>query len=48
MSADLRPLIGLAADRPLTREEAELAFRVLFAGDATPSPAVAALRARAR
>jgi len=37
MSADLRPLIGLAADRPLTREEAELAFRVLFAGDATPS-----------
>ncbi len=30
-------LIGLAADRPLTRAEAETAFRALFEGDATPS-----------
>jgi len=37
MSADLRPLIGLAADRPLTREEAERAFSILFEGAATPS-----------
>lgn len=37
MSDRLKPLIGLAADRPLTRAEAETAFEVLFAGDATPS-----------
>ncbi|MCB2094927.1 MAG: anthranilate phosphoribosyltransferase [Rhodobacteraceae bacterium] len=37
MSDDLRPLIGLAADRPLTRAEAELAFEALFEGAATPS-----------
>jgi anthranilate phosphoribosyltransferase len=37
MSEDLRPLIGLAADRPLTREEAERAFEILFEGAATPS-----------
>jgi anthranilate phosphoribosyltransferase len=37
MSDDLRPLIGLAADRPLTRAEAELAFETLFEGAATPS-----------
>lgn len=37
MSDDLRPLIGLAADRPLTRAEAELAFETLFNGAATPS-----------
>ena len=37
MSDDLRPLIGAAADRPLTRDEAELAFRVLFDGEATPA-----------
>ena len=37
MSDDLRPLIGVAADRPLTREEAELAFETLFNGAATPS-----------
>ncbi|MCX7889257.1 MAG: anthranilate phosphoribosyltransferase [Rhodobacteraceae bacterium] len=37
MSADLRPLIGLAADRPLTSEEAERAFAILFEGAATPS-----------
>ena len=37
MSDALRPLIGLAAERPLTREEAETAFGALFAGTATPS-----------
>lgn len=37
MSDILKPLIGLAAERPLTRAEAETAFQVLFAGDATPS-----------
>ena len=37
MSDDLRPLIGLAAERPLTRAEAELAFETLFTGAATPS-----------
>ena len=33
MSDTLRALIGLAADRPLTRAEAEEAFEALFAGD---------------
>ena len=37
MSDALKPLIGAAADRPLTREEAEHAFAILFAGEATPS-----------
>lgn len=37
MSDDIRPLIGIAADRPLTRAEAETAFSVLFEGEATPS-----------
>ncbi len=37
MSDRLKPLIGTAADRPLTREEAETAFSVLFEGEATPS-----------
>ena len=37
MSDDLKPLIGLAAERPLTRSEAETAFGVLFDGAATPS-----------
>ncbi|MFZ5750748.1 MAG: anthranilate phosphoribosyltransferase [Pseudomonadota bacterium] len=37
MSEDLRPLIGLAAERPLTRDEAERAFAILFEGAATPS-----------
>ena len=37
MSDALRPLIGLAAERPLTRAEAETAFGALFAGAATPS-----------
>jgi anthranilate phosphoribosyltransferase len=33
----LKPLIGLAADRPLTRAEAEVAFLALFEGEATPA-----------
>ncbi|KMW56672.1 Anthranilate phosphoribosyltransferase [Candidatus Rhodobacter oscarellae] len=37
MSDALKPLIGAAADRPLTRDEAETAFGILFDGEATPS-----------
>ncbi|MDH3262904.1 MAG: anthranilate phosphoribosyltransferase [Paracoccaceae bacterium] len=37
MSDALKPLIGAAADRPLTRAEAEAAFEILFEGEATPS-----------
>ncbi len=37
MSDVLKPLIGLAADRALTRSEAETAFQELFKGTATPS-----------
>ena len=37
MSDNLKPLIGLAADRPLTAAEAESAFDALFEGEATPS-----------
>ncbi|MEL6794916.1 MAG: anthranilate phosphoribosyltransferase, partial [Pseudomonadota bacterium] len=37
MSDKLRPLIGKAADGPLTREEAETAFDAIMAGDATPA-----------
>ena len=37
MSDALKPLIGAAADRPLTREEAQAAFTILFEGEATPS-----------
>ncbi len=37
MSDALKPLINAAADRPLTRAEAETAFGILFEGDATPS-----------
>ena len=37
MSDALKPLIGAAAERPLTRNEAEEAFGILFAGDATPA-----------
>lgn len=37
MSDRIKPLIGAAADRPLTREEAETAFQILFEGEATPS-----------
>lgn len=37
MSDDIKFLIGAAADRPLTRQEAEAAFSILFEGEATPS-----------
>ena len=37
MSDVLRPLIGLAAERPLTRAEAERAFEALFNGEGTPA-----------
>jgi anthranilate phosphoribosyltransferase len=37
MSEVLRPLIGIAASRPLTRAEAEAAFAALFEGAATPA-----------
>ncbi|WP_435170588.1 anthranilate phosphoribosyltransferase [Falsirhodobacter sp. 1013] len=33
----LKPLIGTAATRPLTREEADAAFAALFEGQATPA-----------
>ena len=37
MSETLKPLINAAADRALTRAEAEAAFGILFNGEATPS-----------
>jgi len=37
MSDLIKPLIGIAAERSLTRTEAETAFRVIMEGDATPS-----------
>ena len=37
MSDALKPLIAAAVDRPLTRDEAEAAFGILFDGEATPS-----------
>ena len=37
MTDGLRPLIAAAADRPLTRAEAETAFALLFEGEATPA-----------
>ncbi len=37
MTTDLKPLIAAAVDRPLTQDEAEAAFEVLFNGEATPS-----------
>ncbi|WP_127111835.1 anthranilate phosphoribosyltransferase [Shimia sediminis] len=37
MSDAIKPLIGAAAERPLTRDEAEQAFEILFEGEATPS-----------
>ena len=37
MSDALKPLIAAAAERALTRTEAETAFQILFDGDATPS-----------
>lgn len=36
-STDIRPLIGLAAERPLTETEAAGAFAALFEGKATPA-----------
>jgi len=37
MSDVIKTLIGTAADRPLTRTEAEAAFQILFEGEATPA-----------
>lgn len=37
MSDTLKPLIGIAANRPLTRAEAEAAFNALFDGEGTPA-----------
>ena len=37
MSDAIKPLIAAAADRPLSRAEAEAAFTILFEGEATPS-----------
>ncbi len=37
MSDVLKPLIGIAASRPLTRDEATAAFTALFEGSATPA-----------
>ncbi|WBU63046.1 anthranilate phosphoribosyltransferase [Paracoccus aerodenitrificans] len=37
MTTDIRPLIGLAAERPLTQGEADAAFAALFEGAATPA-----------
>lgn len=37
MSDALKPLIAAAAERPLTRAEAEAAFAILFEGEATPA-----------
>ncbi len=37
MSDRLRPLIGIAAERPLSRIEAETAFEALFEGEGTPA-----------
>ncbi len=37
MSATIKSLIGIAADRPLSQSEAETAFQILFNGEATPS-----------
>jgi anthranilate phosphoribosyltransferase len=37
MSDALKPLINAAADGPLARAQAEEAFAILFAGDATPA-----------
>lgn len=49
MNGSFKPLIGAAADRALTRDEAELAFTALFEGEASPAQMggfLMALRAR--
>ena len=43
MSDTLKPLIGTAADRPLTPGEAESAFDALFEGEALSEPVLAFL-----
>ena len=37
MSDQLKPLIGRAADGPLTRDEAVEAFEIIMSGQATPA-----------
>ena len=37
MSDALKPLIGAAAEGPLSKAQAEEAFTILFEGEATPS-----------
>ena len=37
MSDDIKTLIGVAADRPLSAAEARAAFEILFEGEATPA-----------
>ncbi|WP_136635283.1 anthranilate phosphoribosyltransferase [Pseudooceanicola onchidii] len=37
MSDALKPMIAAAAERPLSRQEAETAFQILFEGEATPA-----------
>ena len=37
MSDALKPLVGIAAERPLSKDEAGVAFSALFAGEATPA-----------
>ncbi|SDE92590.1 anthranilate phosphoribosyltransferase [Limimaricola pyoseonensis] len=43
MSERLKPLIAAAIEGPLTREQAEAAFSILFDGDATPAQMAAFL-----
>ena len=37
MSDAMKPIIDAAAEGPLSREQAEIAFQILFEGDATPA-----------
>ena len=49
MSDAMKPFIAAAADRPLSRDEADAAFEILFRGDASPvqiSALLMALRTR--
>ena len=43
MSDQLKPLIAAALTGPLTRDQAEAAFGILFDGDATPAQMAAFL-----